>query len=150
MTHSGLGEQIAIAGGGRYELFLPGEKRPLPGVGFATGCERLLLVREALQLPPPESPQTAVYLIGLGSAARLANLGLAAQLRNHGVRVEMELEERSFKAQMRSANRSQAQFAVLRGDNELASGVATVKNMSDVSQVEVKEDELFDYIIKSF
>ena len=51
---------------------------------------------------------------------------------------------------MRSANRSQAQFAVLRGDNELASGVATVKNMSDGSQVEVKEDELFDYIIKSF
>ena len=149
VTHSGLGEQIAIAGGGRYELFLPGEKRPLPGVGFATGCERLLLVREALQLPPPESPLTAVYLIGLGSAARLANMGLAAQLRNHGVRVEMELEERSFKAQMRSANRSQAKFAVLRGENELASHIATVKNMADGSQVEVNENELFDYIVKS-
>ena len=149
VTHSGLGEQIAIAGGGRYELFLPGEKRPLPGVGFATGCERLLLVREALQLPPPESPQTAVYLIGLGSAARLANMGLAAKLRNAGVRVEMELEERSFKAQMRSANRSQAKFAVLRGENELASKIATVKNMADGSQTEVSEDDLFDHIVKA-
>ena len=150
VVHSGLGEQIAIAGGGRYELYLPGEKRPLPGVGFATGMERLLLVREALQLPPPEAQKTAVYLIGLGTPARLANMKLAASLRKAGIRVEMELEERSFKAQMRSANRSQAQFAVLRGDNELASGIATVKNMSDGSQVEVKDDELFDYIIKSF
>ena len=150
VVHSGLGEQIAIAGGGRYELYLPGEKRPLPGVGFATGMERLLLVREALQLPPPEAQKTAVYLIGLGAPARLANMKLASSLRKAGIRVEMELEERSFKAQMRSANRSQSQFAVLRGDNELASGIATVKNMSDGSQVEVKEDELFDYIIKSF
>ena len=74
---------------------------------------------------------------------------LAAALRQAGVRVEMELEERSFKAQMRSANRSQAQFAVLRGDNELASGIATVKNMADGTQVEVKDNELFDHIIKS-
>jgi histidyl-tRNA synthetase len=149
VVHSGLGEQIAIAGGGRYELFLPGEKRPLPGVGFATGCERLLLVREALQLPPPESPQTSVYLIGLGAPARLANMGVAASLRQQGLRVEMELEERSFKAQMRGANRSGAKFAVLRGDNELASGIAIVKNMADGSQVEVNEAELTDFIVKS-
>ncbi|MBO5822290.1 MAG: histidine--tRNA ligase [Lentisphaeria bacterium] len=150
VVHSGLGEQIAIAGGGRYELFLPGEKRPIPGVGFAAGMERLLLVREALQLPPPEVQKTAVYLIGLGAPARLANMKLASALRKAGIRVEMELEERSFKAQMRSANRSQAQFAVLRGDNELASGIATVKNMADGNQVEVKENELFDHIVKSF
>ena len=149
VVHSGLGEQIAIAGGGRYELFLPGEKRPLPGVGFATGCERLLLVRDALRLPPPESPQTAVYLIGLGSPARLANMGVASALRRHGLRVEMELEERSFKAQMRGANRSGAKLAVLRGENELASGTAIVKNMADGSQVEVKDAELIDFITKS-
>ena len=149
VTHSGLGEQIAIAGGGRYELFLPGEKRPLPGVGFATGCERLLLVRDALKLPPPESPQTAVYLIGLGAPARLANMGLAAALRNAGVRVEMELEERSFKAQMRSANRSGAKIAVLRGENELASNIAIVKNMADGSQNEVAENELLNFITKA-
>ena len=109
----------------------------------------MLLVREALQLPPPDSPQTAVYLIGLGAPARLANMGAAASLRQQGLRVEMELEERSFKAQMRSANRSGAKFAVLRGDNELASGIAIVKNMADGSQVEVKENELIDYIVKS-
>ena len=149
VTHSGLGEQIAIAGGGRYELFLPGEKRPLPGVGFATGCERLLLVRDALKLPPPESPQTAVYLIGLGAPVRLANMGLAAALRNAGVRVEMELEERSFKAQMRSANRSGAKIAVLRGENELASNIAIVKNMADGSQNEVAENELLNFITKA-
>ena len=80
---------------------------------------------------------------------RNANMKLAAALRSAGIRVEMELEERSFKAQMRSANRSQAKFAVLRGDNELASNIAILKNMADGTQTEVKENELTDLIIKS-
>ena len=146
VTHPGLGEQIAIAGGGRYELYLPGEKRPLPGVGFATGVERLLLVREALQVPPPDENIAGVYLIGLGEKARLVNMGLAEELRSKGIRVELELEERSFKAQMRSANRSKAKLTVIRGDNELEAGIAAVKRMDDGSQIEMKSEDLATYI----
>ncbi|MBR7156498.1 MAG: ATP phosphoribosyltransferase regulatory subunit, partial [Lentisphaeria bacterium] len=149
VTHPGLGEQIAIAGGGRYELFLPGEKRPLPGVGFASGVERLILVREALQVPPPDTGSTAVYLIGLGEEARFANMRLAEALRKQNVRVELELEERSFKAQMRCANRSGAKFAVIRGENELQAAKCAVKNMADGSQQEVADSELVDYITKN-
>ncbi|MBP5183282.1 MAG: histidine--tRNA ligase, partial [Lentisphaeria bacterium] len=69
VTHPALGPQTAIAGGGRYELFLPGGKRPVPGVGFAAGVERLLLVREALNVKAPAPAGPAAYLIGLDPAA---------------------------------------------------------------------------------
>ena len=149
VTHPGLSEQIAIAGGGRYELFLPGEKRPLPGVGFAAGVERLLLVREALNVPPPPPPAAGVYLVGLGKEARMANLVLAQELRSKGIKVELELEERSFKAQMRGANRSGAALAVLRGENELNSHIAVVKDMSNGEQSEISENGLAEYLIRN-
>ncbi|NCU21453.1 hypothetical protein EOM89_12220 [Candidatus Falkowbacteria bacterium] len=58
LTHAGLGAQNAVAGGGRYELLLPGETKPVVGVGFAAGMERLLMARESLGLPAaPEIPQ---------------------------------------------------------------------------------------------
>ena len=146
LTHPALGPQTAIAGGGRYELYLPGEKRAVPGVGFAAGVERLLLVREALGIPHPEKSKPLAYLVGLGSAARIANLQLADKLRASGTPVELELEERSFKAQLRGANRSGAKIAVIRGDSELEKGILVVKDMTDGSQCEIKETEIFQYI----
>ena len=149
VTHPALGEQIAIAGGGRYELFLPGEKRPLPGVGFAAGVERLLLVREALQCEAADNCNTAIFMIGLDAKARMANLVLADSLRSRGVRVELSLEERSFKAQMRAANSCHAQFALIRGESEMEKKCAILKNMSDGSQVEIPENELTEYILSN-
>ena len=148
VTHDALGEQIAIAGGGRYELFLPGEKRPLPGVGFATGVERLLMVREALNAPVPENSKAGCFLIGLDPAARMKNLILADALRQAGKNIALELEERSFKAQMRAANRSQAAYTLIRGESEMEKGIAIVKKMDDGTQCEVSESELLDYLLK--
>ncbi len=149
VTHPALGEQIAIAGGGRYELFLPGEKRPLPGVGFAAGVERLLLVREALQAVTANNYNTALFMIGLNAKSRMANLVLADALRSKGVRVELSLEERSFKAQMRAANNCQAAFTLIRGESEMEKKCAIIKNMSDGSQVEIPENELTDHILSN-
>ena len=149
VTHDALGGQIAIAGGGRYELFLPGEKRPLPGVGFAAGMERLLLVREALGLSAPASGTADCFLIGLNAEARMANLMLADALRGAGRTVALELEERSFKAQMRAANRSGARCAVIRGESELANRTAIVKRMDDGSQCEVPESDLQSYLLNN-
>ena len=146
LNHSGLGAQTAIAGGGRYELYLPGQNKPVPGVGFAAGAERLLLARESLGITDNAAAVPAVYLIGLGEAARIENLRLADRLRAAGLRVELEVEERSMKAQMRAANRSGARLALVRGDNELAAGIAQLKNMADGSQREIA-GELFKEIL---
>ena len=78
--------------------------------------------------------------------SNLVNMGLAEELRSKGIRVELELEERSFKAQMRSANRSKAKLTVIRGDNELEAGIAAVKRMDDGSQIEMKSEDLATYI----
>ena len=115
VTHTGLGAQTAIAGGGRYELFLPGQNRPVQGVG---------------------------------AAARMANLKLAGELRRAGMKVALELEERSFKAQLRSANKAGASFTVVRGEAELEKKIAMVKTMADGSQSEVPEAGLFDTLLK--
>ncbi len=146
VTHPALGPQTAVAGGGRYELFLPGEKRPVPGVGFAAGVERLLLVREALNVKADVPAGPVAYLVGLGLEARLANLALADKMRAAGIPVDLELEERSFKAQLRGANRSGAAFAVVRGDSELEKNIAIVKNMSDGEQTEISADSLIEYL----
>ena len=148
VTHDALGEQIAIAGGGRYELFLPGEKRPLPGVGFATGVERLLMVREALNAPVPDAAKADCYLIGLGAAARMENLILADALRKAGKNIALELEERSFKAQMRAANRSQAAYTLIRGESEMEQHIAIIKKMDDGSQCEVADKDLEKYLLE--
>ena len=145
LTHPALGAQTAIAGGGRYELFLPGQNRPVPGVGFAAGVERLLLARQSLDKAETEAG-AKVYLIGLTPETRVANLALANRLREAGIRTALELEERSFKAQMRGANKSGAAFAVIRGSDEAAKRVAVVKNMAGGEQIELPEAELFEYL----
>lgn len=148
ITHTGLGGQNAIAGGGRYELFLPEVSRPAPGVGFAAGVERLLLVQDALGVGAGEPAVPPVALIGLGDAARLANLQLAGVLRHAGIPVWLEVENKSFKSQLRGANKTGAETAVIRGDDEIARGVAVVKSMTDGSQVEIAEKELTTYFLR--
>jgi histidyl-tRNA synthetase len=144
VTHDGLGGQNAIAGGGRYELFLPDQNKPVRGVGFAAGMERLMLVQDALQTAQVDPEEAPVFLGSLGTAARLENLKLAAELRHSGRRVALEVEDKSMKAQMRSANRAGAVTVVIRGEEELARGVAVVKNMAGGEQQEVPLTDLIN------
>ncbi|MDD3116805.1 MAG: histidine--tRNA ligase [Victivallaceae bacterium] len=134
---AGLGAQAAIAAGGRYELFLPEARKPICGVGFAAGMERLLLVQQALGVAPPEAVFPPIFMVSMGHAAREANIELAATLRCSGLPVIVEFEDKSMKAQMRAANRAGSRFVVIRGDNELEREVAICKDMNDSSQIEM-------------
>ena len=142
VSHSGLGAQTAIAGGGRYELYLPGQNKPVPGVGFAAGMERLMLVQEARGIVKETQTALPFFLVGLGAAARMANLKLAGELRNAGIPVMTELEERSFKAQLRAANKCNAAYTVVRGDSEMEKGIVMLKNMSNGEQQELPAENL--------
>ena len=147
LTHNGLGNSIAIAGGGRYELFLPGQNRPVKGVGFAAGIERLIMVQDALNLQNTSDKKDLIYLISLGDDARKANIELAGQLRYNKFNVALEVENRSMKAQMRSANNSGAKFVIIRGDNELAENCAVVKNMTDGTENKVSIDKIYESLV---
>jgi histidyl-tRNA synthetase len=133
-----IGAQSALAGGGRYEITPPGVKKPIDGVGFALGMERLLMAREASGVPNSAPIRLDAYLISLGAKAFIENLKLCHALRRNEIcSVMMDLEQRGMKAQMRTANKLNARLAVIRGDQELANGTVIVRDMQSSEQREV-------------
>ena len=130
-THSALGAQNAIGGGGRYDGMmeeLGGD--PTPAVGFALGVERILIAMEAAGTCACSRP-LQVFGAGQGGAARRAMAGMVARLRGAGFSADMDYEGRSLKSQLRQANRRNAMCCLILGDDELARGEIVVKDMSD-------------------
>ncbi len=142
VVSNNIGAQDSIAGGGRYEIQPPGQKRPLIGVGFAMGMERLLLARNANDAIVPEGIRVDIYIVSLGRSALVENFDLASTLRKQRIRVLMDLENRGMKAQMRTANKVNAKITLIRGQSELDKGVILLKNMNDSCQTEVKIDDI--------
>ncbi len=141
ISHSALGAQDALAGGGRYEIALG--KKAIPGVGFAIGFERAIMALEACGITAGQFvPQGGIWLVSLGEAALAENMKLARALRAKGMRCGMELDAKSMKAQLRKANKAGAEKAIIRGDDEISKGTAIVKNMADGSQEETKLEEV--------
>ena len=130
-----LGAQSTVLGGGRYDgLVEELGGAPTPGIGFGSGIERLLLVREASRLAPPAAAPLTAFLVTMGDAARAAGVGILRGLRAAGIRCDCDFVGRSVKAQMREANRQAARFTLLLGDNELATGEIAVKDMAAGTQ----------------
>jgi histidyl-tRNA synthetase len=141
VTHGGLGAQDALSGGGRYTIDLDG--RPVEGVGFAIGVERVIAALASAGIGPEQfAPPPPVFLVSLGEAALRANWILARALRRAGVAARTGLEPRSMKAQMRAANRVGARIVYIRGDAELEKGVLLRKDMAAGTQEEIEEQAL--------
>lgn len=131
----GLGSQSAVGGGGRYDGLsesLGGP--PLPGMGFALGMERLMLVAAAGLAAAP-GPQ--VYVIGIGGGAGRAALLLALRLRRAGIGADLDPAGRSMKRQLKEAARSRARWAAIVGDQELEEGAVTLKDLDEGTQERV-------------
>jgi histidyl-tRNA synthetase len=136
-----LGAQNALAGGGRYRIQLAGLKRPVEGVGFAAGLERLRLAMGTGEEPAADMGPVDVYVAVLGTALLSDGLALAKELRDSGVRVLAETDGRSLKAQLRTANRVGAPFALIVGESEIERNVVVIRNMSTSDQREVPRGE---------
>ncbi len=147
VVHSGLGAQDAIAGGGRYKMQLPGQNRPIEGVGWAVGIERLLLARESLGIRAEATTPANVYVAVMGAAAAKAGLELVQELRRHDIKALSEVGRRSLKAQMRTANKLGAPLALILGDSELSEGTVVCKNMATSEQETVKRTDIAQYLL---
>lgn len=127
-AHSIEAAQNAVGGGGRYDgLVEMMGGPPTPGIGFAIGIERLLLAASAegtMHEHPPPPDAFVVDVVG-GGAAR----GIVTELRRAGFRVDRAFDGRSMKAQMKLADRSGADVALIVGPEEQASGVVTVRTL---------------------
>jgi histidyl-tRNA synthetase len=126
-----LGSQGTVCAGGRYDgLVEQMGGKPTPGVGFAMGLERLILLLETLgQVPESIARQVDVYLCAFGEAAELAGLALAERLRDAlpNLRLQVNAGAGSFKSQFKKADKSGALFALILGDDEMAARSVGVK-----------------------
>ncbi len=143
---SAIGAQGTVCAGGRYDgLIAELGGNSVPAVGFAAGIERLLMVMEqtGVQLPDEEVP--TVYLAGMDGECRQKAFELASALRKAGIFAEIDLMERSIKAQFKYADKIGAKYVAVIGGNELAEGVLNVKNMADGSSEKVSFSEIVAY-----
>jgi histidyl-tRNA synthetase len=141
-----LGAQDALGGGGRYNDLIRQLGGPDTGaVGFAAGLERVLIAVEASRAGPPAAEEMDFYAVAVEEGQRGALFEAVGRLRASGLSGTMDFEGRSLKAQMRSANKLNARFAVILGPDEAARGVVKVKNLR--SQGDDKEEEVsFDEV----
>ena len=149
-----LGAQGTVCAGGRYDgLVEQMGGRATPGVGFAMGIERLILMLETLQQIPSElSRQVDVYFCAFGEASELAALSLAEQLRDAipGVRLQVNAGAGSFKSQFKKADKSGALYALILGEDELQSKTVAIKPLrTDAEQQSVAWDALSEHIQSS-
>jgi len=125
----GLGAQNAVGGGGRYDGLVKALGGPdIPGVGFALGVERLILSMAAHASGTP--PAAEVFIAPLGAAAESEAMHLAHRWRRDGVRVELTSGGKSLKSQMRLADKMGVAYVLILGEDELAAGALTVRDMS--------------------
>jgi histidyl-tRNA synthetase len=132
LTTTELGAQNAVAGGGRYDglIELLGGP-PDPGVGFAIGLERVVLLLKDAS-PPPRRP--LALLIPLGDEALTRLLPVAQALRARGVHVEIGHGERKLRPELERANKLGAASAVIVGETELARDEAILRTMASGTQ----------------
>ena len=136
-----LGAQGTIAGGGRYDSLverLGGESTP--ACGFGIGLERVFLLMQEYGITAEDSPD--VYLVNVGESAEQAAFGIAEQLRNAEIKVVLHAGGGSFKSQMKKADRSQAKYALILGDDEVAKHEVTLKMMQTVDAQAIVQAQL--------
>jgi histidyl-tRNA synthetase len=128
-TTEALGSQSTVCAGGRYDgLVAQLGGIDTPGVGWAMGQERIVMLLQKQNLAPPKQPPR-VYLVLVGERAEIPGFKLAEQLRDAWpeLSLQVNLGGGSFKTQFKRADKSGAEFALVLGDDEAARGVVAVK-----------------------
>ncbi len=130
-----LGAQAAVAAGGRYDGLIQqlGGPKNMPGIGFAMGMERLTLLMQQ-QSDAAETGGADIFVAALGEPAVQYSAPLVHQLRKLGLQAAMDYSNRSLKAQMKQAGRTQARYTLIIGDQELEQQEGVLRNMENKMQ----------------
>jgi histidyl-tRNA synthetase len=146
-----LGSQDAIAGGGRYDMLSSLIGGPdIPGVGFALGVERLLIILEKNNYNFGQDKKPFIFIASVGSKAKLHSLKIAQKLRKIYIPCEVDLLNRSLKSQMKEANRQGSRYVVIIGESEMEKDVCLVRDMNSGEQIEVSLGKIVEYIVDKY
>lgn len=142
--HEKIGAKATVCGGGRYDNLintLAGIKEP--GIGFGIGLERLMLAIDSENIDKSISTSPEYVIIPAGENVPHEKIyAIAKMLRNSGKTVVVDIMNRNFKSLIKYANKINAKYALILGENELKNEAVTVKNMASGDQKTVKISEL--------
>lgn len=142
-----LNDDFTVCGGGRYDRLIEQLGGPeMPAVGFGLGIERLLLTLKNEGIEIPSEGLYDLYVGARGEEGKLASFKLANTLRTRGIKTEINHMGRSLKAEMKYANKIGVKFTVVLGDDELQTGNAKLKRMSDGEQFEVNLNNIEEIV----
>lgn len=144
ITHSALGGQDAIGAGGRYDNLIKDlGGSDIPAIGYALGIERLIISFTG-EKSKTSLPNT-IYVATLGEKSKIEGLKLAEAIRSKlCVPVLTDIKGASLKSQFRSADKSEAKFVVIIGEDEIKKGISIIRNMSTKEQIEVSGDKVIN------
>lgn len=142
-----LGAQNVICAGGRYNNLVGQLGGPdTPACGLAFGMERLLFALESEGKKLAKEYQSHLFIIAMGDKAIKRSSELLNKCRMGGLISEMDYNNKSLKAQFKLADKNNALFTVIIGDNEIENGTVNIKNNEDKMQESVEIDKVYDYI----
>ncbi|MCT4632655.1 MAG: histidine--tRNA ligase [Firmicutes bacterium] len=141
-----IGAQSTVCGGGRYDGLVEDIGGPsTPGVGFGMGIERLVMVLEELNLLPEVDNGIEVYFVAMGENALKKSVELSTKLKKSNIQCEINHMAKSAKAQFKYANKVNARYSIVIGDDEIEKGIVNIKNMETGDQVEKSMDDLVEF-----
>ena len=138
---------LAIGAGGRYaNMLYDMGKIDMPGIGFGIGLERVKLLMEKEGIFDSLNSDTDLFIMGLDEASKINALVLANTLRKEGVVCEIDYASTSMKSQFKTAERVNAKYIAIIGEEERLSGTLNLKNCETKEQITIKQDEILNFI----
>jgi histidyl-tRNA synthetase len=142
------GPSNVIGGGGRYNGLIEEIGGPqMPGIGFGTGLERIDLALDAEKVVIPEKNYCEVFVLVADDKAKDKGTQILHQLRSIKIPADIDYADRSFRAQMKHADRLNARYTLIVGSLELEKGVVAIRNMKSGEQEEVKIAKITNYFL---
>ena len=144
-----IGSQGTVCGGGRYDNLIEECGGPKTGaIGFAMGLERIMMLVKSQELMESEGKNVDVYIGSIGDAGFKKAQAIGFELRKNGICAEYDTLKRSVKAQLKYANKINAKFSIVIGENEVLNDCVNLKNMQESNQEEIKLSMLKDELLK--
>lgn len=149
VEHSDMGEQAVIAGGGRYDDLVEQLGGPkTPGVGFAIGIERVIEALKRENVEVESESKIDVYVAFQGEKGEMAAVTLSKELRKKGINTYLNISKRNLSGQFKHANRLNAKYVVVIGEEEISRDIVTIKNMKSGEQTQIERNWVSEIIVE--
>lgn len=146
----GFGSQNVLCGGGRYDSLVSNIGGPeVCGVGFATGIERLLTALEYEDVLPKEEKSVDTYIIPMDDESKKLGIKLTNIIRMNGFKADIDEMSRNIKGNFKQADRLNAKYVIIIGEEELNTNILTIKNNNTKEEYKVKTEDLIDFLDKN-